>query len=41
MPLILLTNRAIEKQLLLAAEKIEALDAISGSVTHIRVETLA
>ncbi len=40
-PLILLTNRAIEKQLLQAAELIEALDAISGSVTHIRVETLA
>ena len=40
-PLILLTNRAIEKQLLQAAEQIEALDTISGSVTHIRVETLA
>lgn len=40
-PLILLTNRAIEKQLLEAAENIEALDAICGSVTHIRVESLA
>jgi hypothetical protein len=36
-----LTNRAIEKQLLQAAEQIEALETISGSVTHIRVETLA
>lgn len=40
-PLILLTSRAIEKQLLKAAEQIEALDAICGSVTHIRVEALA
>ena len=40
-PLILLTNRAIEKQLLQAAKKIEALDSVNGSVTHIRVESLA
>lgn len=39
-PLILLTNRAVEKYLLDAASKIEALESIEGSVTHIRVESL-
>ena len=39
-PLILLTSRAIEKQLMGAIEKIEALSVIHGDVTHIRVETL-
>lgn len=38
--LILLTNRAVERQLLSAVERIEALDVIDGSVTHIRVESL-
>ena len=39
-PLILLTNRAVEKQLLAAIESIESLDAIDGKVAHIRVESL-
>ena len=39
-PLILMTNRAVEKQLLAATSKVEALSAIEGSVTHIRVESL-
>lgn len=39
-PLILLTNTAVEKQLLEAASKIEALDEIEGAVSHIRVESL-
>ncbi len=39
-PVILLTNCAIEKQLLAATSQIEALDSIEGSVTHIRVESL-
>lgn len=39
--LILLTSRAIEGRLLKAVEEIEALSSISGSVTHIRVESLA
>jgi len=38
--LILLTSRALEKQLLAAIESIEALDAIEGTVAHIRVESL-
>jgi len=39
-PLILLTNRAVEKQLLESASKIEALDEIQGPVSHVRVESL-
>jgi homoserine dehydrogenase len=39
-PLILLTNRAVEKQMLAAVESIEALDSIQGGVSHIRVESL-
>jgi len=38
--LILLTSRALEKQLLAAIETIEALEAIKGTVAHIRVESL-
>lgn len=39
-PVILLTNRAIEKQITAAIQKIEALDTIEGKVTRIRVESL-
>jgi homoserine dehydrogenase len=39
-PLILLTNRVQEKKLVAAIIKIETLDAISGSVQRIRVESL-
>lgn len=39
-PVILLTNRAIEKQIIAAIVKIEALDSISGKVVRIRVESL-
>lgn len=39
-PLILLTSRAIEHQLMSAITKIEALPVIHGEVTHIRVEAL-
>jgi homoserine dehydrogenase len=39
-PLMLLTNRTQEKNLLNAVNQIEALDAIIGQVTRIRVETL-
>lgn len=39
-PVILLTNRTIEKQLLSAKGAIAALDSVSGEVTHIRVESL-
>ncbi|MAZ88885.1 MAG: homoserine dehydrogenase [Cellvibrionaceae bacterium] len=39
-PLILLTSRAQEKQLLAAVESIEALEAIQGKIAHIRVEAL-
>lgn len=38
--IIMLTNRAQEKQLLAAITEIEALESIEGSVTHIRVESL-
>lgn len=38
--LILLTSRALEKQLLAAIESIEALAEIEGKVAHIRVESL-
>lgn len=40
-PLIILTSRAIEKQLEQAVSSIEALDTISGDVARIRVESLA
>ncbi len=39
-PVILLTNSTIEKQLLEAKKAITALDSVSGEVTHIRVEAL-
>ncbi|MBU2984318.1 homoserine dehydrogenase [Saccharophagus degradans] len=39
-PVILLTNRAIEKQIIAAIKKIEALDSINGKVVRIRVESL-
>lgn len=40
-PVIILTNRSIEKSLMSAVAKIEALDVINGSVTRIRVESLS
>ena len=40
-PLIILTNRTIENQLVSAVSEIESLDNIHGSVTRIRVESLA
>jgi len=39
-PLILLTNRTQEKNLLAAVAKIEALEAIAGTLTRIRLESL-
>lgn len=39
-PVILLTNRAMEKHLIAAIDKIEALDDIEGKIVHIRVESL-
>lgn len=39
-PLVLLTSRAVEKQLLEAIGSIESLEAIQGEITHIRVESL-
>lgn len=39
-PVILLTNRVIEKQINVAIEKIEALDSVQGKVVRIRVESL-
>ncbi|WP_341938682.1 homoserine dehydrogenase [Marinimicrobium sp. C2-29] len=39
-PLILLTNRAVEKQLVEAIIKIESLSSITGPITRIRVEPL-
>ncbi|MFT7300944.1 MAG: homoserine dehydrogenase, partial [Porticoccus sp.] len=40
-PLVLITDRAIEKHLDEAVEKIQALDAIAGDVVRIRVESLS
>jgi len=40
-PIILLTNRALEQHLLNAIDKIQALPTIFGEVTHIRVESLS
>lgn len=39
-PLILLTNRVVEKQLMAAVARLEDLQAIDGSVIHIRMESL-
>ncbi|WP_020209068.1 homoserine dehydrogenase [Gilvimarinus chinensis] len=39
-PLILLTNRAVEKHLATAISKIEALSSITGPITRIRLEPL-
>lgn len=39
-PLILMTNRAVEKRLMEAIDSIERLDVIQGEITHIRVESL-
>lgn len=39
-PLIILTSRSIEKNLIAAISSIEALDSIAGEVTRIRVESL-
>ena len=39
-PVILLTNRAVEKQVIAAIEKIEKLDAIQDRIIHLRVEPL-
>ena len=39
-PLIILTNKALEKNIKSAIAKIESLDTINGSITHIRVESL-
>jgi len=39
-PLILLTNRVVEKQLMAAVARLEDLQAIEGSVIHIRMESL-
>lgn len=40
-PLIILTSRAIEKDLVSAVSQVEALGSIEGNVTRIRVESLA
>jgi len=37
-PIVILTHRAIERQLNLAIEAIEALDEVTGGVNRIRVE---
>ncbi len=39
-PLILLTNRVLEKQLMAAVERLKALPAIEGSLVHMRMESL-
>src|SRR5690606_33322641 len=39
-PLIMLTNIAMEKNLMAAVSAVEELDAIAGAVVHIRVEAL-
>ena len=39
-PVILLTNRAVEKQIISAIEKIEQLDSVTDKVVRIRVESL-
>ncbi|GAA6167696.1 homoserine dehydrogenase [Sessilibacter corallicola] len=39
-PVILLTNRTIEKDLMKAVEKIQSLPSVVGDVRHIRVESL-
>lgn len=40
-PVIILTNRAIEQHIMSAINQVEALDSVNGSVTHIRVESLS
>lgn len=40
-PVIILTNRTLERQLLAAIAQLEALDSIDGEVVRIRVESLA
>ncbi len=40
-PVIILTNRTLERQLIAAISQIEALDSIEGEVVRIRVESLA
>ncbi len=40
MPLIMLTNQALERELMAAAREVERLDAIAGDVIHLRVEYL-
>ncbi len=40
-PMILLTNRTLERKMQAAIEQIEALDSIEGGVTRIRMESLA
>ena len=37
-PIVILTHRAMERQLNLAIEAIEALDEVTGGVNRIRVE---
>lgn len=39
-PLIMLTNQALERELMAAAREVERLDAIAGDVIHLRVEYL-
>jgi homoserine dehydrogenase len=40
-PVIILTNRTLERQLIAAIAQLEALDSIDGEVVRIRVESLA
>jgi len=40
-PVIILTNRTVERQLVAAVAQLEALDSIDGEVVRIRVESLA
>jgi homoserine dehydrogenase len=40
-PVIILTNRTLERQLIAAISQLEALDSIEGEVVRIRVESLA
>ncbi|GLS26734.1 homoserine dehydrogenase [Marinibactrum halimedae] len=39
-PIILVTNRSVEKNLMAAIERIQALPTVAGEVVHIRLETL-
>ncbi len=40
MPLIMLTNKALERDLLAAVAAVQELDAIEGELIRLRVETL-